>query len=161
MSALLRYRFGRTALLAAGIGLAGAHAPALATPDLSIVAETCPQAGRNPLALATTTNHSCGVSSPDDFTTEPSWRKLKLQCRDPSRSGGRVVARLYSRSRTTGKTELVTSVPCVPSTSVTVVSRSLPRALDFSLFAYFIRITVATSPDDAPAEATMVMLTNK
>jgi hypothetical protein len=138
MSTLLHQTSARTALLAALIGLAGAHAPALAMPDQVVVVQTCPQAGRDPSAAMLTS--FCGVSNPSDLTSLPPWDKLELMAIDGSHGGGGVVARLECMSRASGAVSTVAVVKSVPSTSPKKVAVSLPAPLNFKVCAYEVRI---------------------
>ena len=70
------------AALAGLLALSTLPATALATPDLAIVADTCPSLlGRDPPTSALVTG--CGVWSPDDFAAVPSWNVLTSPKRSP------------------------------------------------------------------------------
>lgn len=144
MPALLSTRFLRTTLMAAGVGLAGAHAPAFATQDLAIVVVTCPQAaGRDPSAANVEPSRNCGVQTPDDLAATPTWRRLELLALDGGRLGRNVTATLNCMSRTTGavtRVAVVTSLyaPDVPKTA----STTIPTPLAFGRCAYFIHVGV-------------------
>lgn len=149
------------ALLAAALALTGLHAPALATPDLPIVIQTCPKEGRDPSAALI--QHSCGVWSPDDFAASPSWTRLELLARDGSSTGGRVVAELLCMRRGTGELTRVARVQSpaspAPVRSPLLASTVLPAPLSFSECGYLIRVTV--DGVDTGASALMATLRSR
>jgi hypothetical protein len=160
MPALPSTRFLRTTLMAAGVGLAGAHAPACATPTLRIVVVTCPQAaaGRDPSSANVEPSHNCGVHTPDDLGTTPSWRRLDLLALDSGTSGGNVTATLNCMNRRTGAVTPVATVASVhaPDAPKTVTAL-LPQALNFARCAYFVHVDVQPN---ATAKGLMVSLRN-
>ncbi len=180
MSASRSRRPARAALAAAAIALAAAHAPAFATTDLTIGAVTCvpgtpptvqresvnppvkliaqgaiQQAGPNPPLT-----YLCPVWSPDDFATQPGWKRMALQYSDTNLAGnGRVRARLFSKNRKTGAVAVVATVSSVPTAGVVkVISAPLGAVLDFSTSAYYIVLDLNTQPGTIAAH--MVMLTS-
>lgn len=159
MPSLLRQPPVRTALIAAWIGLAGAHAPVFAAPftnpDLDIVVETCPLLGRDPpLAMF---RQSCGVWDPGGLTTS-SWKRLELMALDANLLGGGVVATLYCMNRSTGAISAVATVKSAPSTTAKRVTVPLPAPLDLKQCSPFVH--VASDSSKAPAQALMVSLRN-
>lgn len=157
MSALHRTPSVRIALLVACIGLAGAHAPALATPDFPIAIQICPKEGRDPSSAYI--KHGCGVWSPDDFATRPSWTELELMALDANAQGGGVVAKLQCMSRSTGAVSTVAVVQSKASGRAPTTTRArLPAPLDFSRCAYFVSIDADSS--SAAVQALMVVLRN-
>jgi hypothetical protein len=155
MTNLLRRTCARTALLAALIGLAGAHAPALALPDQAFIVESCPMAaGRDPSAAMR--RSVCGVWNPGDFTTVPDWNTLELMAIDGHASGAGVVATLQCMSRATGALTNVALVRSVPSTTARKVAVALPAPLNFGRCAYMVHLDVNTG--GAGARALMVVL---
>jgi hypothetical protein len=156
MTHLLRRTCARTALLAALIGLAGAHAPALALPDQAFIVESCPMAavGRDPSTFMR--KSFCGVRNPGDFTTVPDWNTLELMAIDGHAGGAGVVATLQCMSRATGALTNVASVRSVPSSTARKVAVALPAPLNFGRCAYMVRIDVNTG--GAGARALMVVL---
>ena len=147
MSTLPRRPSARTALLAALIGLAGAHAPAIALPDSVSVVEACPQRiGRDPSAAML--ESVCDVGSPS-LTSVPPWDTLELLA-----IGAGVVARLECMSRASGALSTVAVVRSVPSTSPKKVAVRLPAPLNLDRCGYIVRI----KSDNADAKALMVVL---
>ena len=150
MSTLARQPSARTALLAALIGLAGAHAPAIALPDQFSAIEACPQRiGRDP--SASMLESVCGVVNPGDLTSLPDWDTLELLAIDGNLSGAAVVARLQCMSRASGALSTVAVVRSVPSSSPKKVAVQLPAPLNFTRCAYIVRINVNTAGADAKA----------
>lgn len=145
----------RTALMAACIGLAGAHAPAFATPDLPIVVDICPKKGRDPFAAMQT--HTCGVWSPVDLVS-PSWNALALMAIDGSLLGGSVVATLQCMNRKTGAISAVAVVRSAPSSTAKTVVARLPAPLDAKRCAY--SVGAAADSTKGTAQALMVSLLN-
>lgn len=158
MPTLLRQPPVRTALIAAWIGLAAAHAPAFATPDLPIaVHQSCPTAlGRDPPSAML--RHSCGVFPVDDITTIPSWNVLELLATDGNLLGGGVVATLQCMNRKTGAISAVARVGSARSSTAKTVAVRLPAPLDFNRCAYF--VGVAADSTKAAAQVLMVSLRN-
>jgi hypothetical protein len=156
MTHLLRQTCARTALLAALIGLAGAHTSALALPDQAFIVETCPMAalGRDPSTFMR--RSSCGVWNPGDFTTVPGWNTLELMAIDGHASGAGVVATLQCMSRATGAVSNVAIVRSVPSSRPKKIAARLPAPLNFGACAYAIHLDVNTG--GAGARALMVVL---
>lgn len=163
----------RRTMLAATIGLAAMHGPVWATADLTTVAPTCvPQstdgvdlsltsttggyarAGRNPPRKS----FFCPVWNPDDLKTQADWNQVKLQYRDAG--GGKVRARVYAKSRTTGVVAEIALVTSLPSASINVVSARLKEKVDFARNGYYIVFELdASTVARQPVEAHMVMLT--
>jgi len=154
MSTLPRQPSARTALLAALIGLTGAHAPAIALPDRAFVIESCPVFGRDPSAAML--KSVCGVENPSDLTSLPDWDTLELMAIDANLNGAGVVATLQCMSRVSGALSTVALVRSVPSTSPKKVAVQLPTPLNFSRCAYMVRVDVNTT--SASAKALMVVL---
>ncbi|HEX6723443.1 MAG TPA: hypothetical protein VF107_17885 [Burkholderiaceae bacterium] len=152
MSTLPRQTSARTALLAALIALAGAHAPAIATPDQAIVVQTCPVAGRDPSAAML--QSSCGVWNPGGLTSVPDWDTLELMAIDGNASGAGVVVRLQCTSRTSGAVSTVALVRSVPSTRPKKVAVRLSAPLNFRDCGYGLDI----KRTNAEAKALMVVL---
>lgn len=178
MSAL-HHRIGRAALLlAAGVSLSVAHAPAFAaSQDLSFVAAVCVPDGPETVDFGFTSAsggflragrdiydriYVCPVGNPDNLTARPSWTHLLLQCLNPNtgRSGGSVVARLNRKSRSTGTASQVVALEC-PSSTSTVRTFAVPLGvrLDFSQFAYWVTLELKSSA--VPVEAHMVAMTTR
>lgn len=162
----------RRALFGAALGLVALHGTAWATNDLTIVVPTCSPANANTVAFGLTSKsggyvragrnppvrYFCPVGNPDDFTTLPSWTKLKLQYLDPNSTGGQVRASLYAKDRTTGATQLVASLGSVPSPTIKVVETGFRVPMDFAANGYYVVIDLNTT--SMVVEAHLVMLTN-
>lgn len=159
MPTQLRQPSVRTALIAAWLGLAGAHAPAFATPDLPIVAQSCPKEGRDPSTAQYRFTHSCGVWTPDDFASAPTWNFLELTAVDGGTRGGNVIATLQCMSRASGQVSAVAVVRSESSlTPKKTTSARLPAPLNFDRCAYFVSVDVNRASIDA--QALMVSLRN-
>lgn len=180
MPVIHRSLLGRAALLAAGTALAAVHAPSFATRAFTSVAIVCPvdspevtppfgltvPGGGHRLAGRWVLNVYCPVF--DDFAaapgTQPSWRWLTLQYRDPNvdarvAANGRLIASLYRKSRSSGKATLVASVASVPSALINNVSVALPAPLDTERYAHYIVVRMAaTATNTLPAEFHMLSL---
>ena len=154
MSTLPPQTSARTALLAALIAMAGAHAPAIATPAQAFVIQTCPKEGRDPSAAML--KSFCGVWNPSDLTSLPDWDTLELMAVDGNPNGAGVVARLQCMSRASGALSTVALIKSAPSTSPKKFSVPLPGPLNFNRCAYMVRIDVNTASADA--KALMVVL---
>ena len=155
MPACLRRPSLRASLLAACLGLAGLHAPAVAANDLPIVVQTCPQYGRDPSVARFT--HSCGVWRPGDFTANPGWNVLEMMVIDGNPLGGGVIATLHCMSRASGAVSAAGRVRSSPTGSTPkVFAARLPAPLDFTRCAYFVRVDVDGT--SAAAQALMVTL---
>jgi hypothetical protein len=156
MSTLPRQTLVRTALLAALIGLAGAHAPAFAL-DQTFIAESCPMAalGRDPPSAMR--KSVCGVGNPG-LTSLPPWDTLELMAIDGNVSGAGVVVKLQCMSRTSGAVSTVALVRSVPSTRPKKVAVRLPASLNLNLCAYMFLIDVDTTRPET--KALMVVLRN-
>ena len=152
MSTLPCQSSARTALLAALIALAGAHAPAIAG-DAVFVAESCPMPalGRDPPSAML--ESVCGVGNPG-LTSVPPWNTLELLAIDGNLRGAGVVARLECMSRASGALSTVAVVRSVPSTSPKKVAVRLPAPLNLDRCGYIVRI----KNDNADAKALMVVL---
>jgi hypothetical protein len=156
MPSLIRRAPVRSTLVAACIGLAGAHAPAFATTDFPLATRTCPkELGRDPPSAML--KQSCGVWSPGDLAI-PSWDVLELTATDEHLLGGGVVATLQCTSRKTGATSPVATVRSERSSTAKTVAVRLPAPLNFNQCAY--SIDVAADSTKAAAQALMVTLRN-
>jgi hypothetical protein len=153
MSTLLPQTSARTALLAALIGLAGAHAPAIALPDQVSVVDACPQRiGRDPSTAML--ESFCGVVNPSDLTSRSDWDTLELMAIDGNVRGAGVVAMLKCTSRASGALSTVAVVRSLPSSSPKKVAVRLPAPLNHNGCGYHVHIVTA----NANAKALMVVL---
>jgi hypothetical protein len=92
----------------------------------------------------------------DSFATMiPVWNRLVLQYRDAA--GGRVMASLYQKNKSTGVSALIANVVSPASAAVANTSVAAP-AMDFGINTYYIVVSIQGSAQNPPQAHTVMLV---